>query len=141
MIENEKNEQVRRFLQLCEDSSFPHREDVLKGVRSGEYSFEGCSSSPVPSEQLIGTYGIKAKSAARYNSTHARRLVSDTLDFLDELKGLDGEQINFWHFCVSESSQYLLFEGVKSERILGCIFTVARTKVSEDEWERLWDSE
>ena len=134
----ERAEDVQRFLRLCENSAFPHREELLNGINSGEYRLESYSHSEVPSESLLETYLVKAKVVAGHVGEHARRLASDTAAFIEELTKVSREKVNFWHFSVNESSGYTLFEGEDCGRILGCIFTVDRRKVSESDWEKLW---
>ncbi|MDQ3130167.1 MAG: hypothetical protein M3Q99_05330 [Acidobacteriota bacterium] len=136
---SEKDEQIQKFIELCENSSFPHDEELLRGINMGEYLLEGFSNSQVPAKELAGTYKIKAIIAGRNNANHARRLVSDTLSFVDELEKVPNDKVNFWRFSINELSQYTAFEGVDSRKILGCIMTVDKRKVSESEWEKLWN--
>jgi hypothetical protein len=139
MVEN--NEQIQKFIKLCENSSFPHKVELLRGIESGEYLFENFSNSQVPAEELVGIYKIKVKSAARHDSNHSRRLVADTLNFIDELEKVPEDKVNFWHFSIDEPSGFTVFEGVNSQKILGCILTVDKRKVSESEWEELWNEQ
>ncbi len=78
------------------------------------------------------------KIAARNNSNHARRLVADTLNFIDELEKVPNDKVSSWNFSTNESSDFTLFEGINSQKILGCILTVDKRKVSESDWEKLW---
>jgi hypothetical protein len=135
----EKNEQIQKFIELCGNSSFPHREELLRGINTREYLFESVSNSQVSAKELAGIYKIKAQIAGRNNSDHARRLVGDTLKFVVELEKVPNDNVNFWHFSINESSQYTAFEGIDSQKILGCILTVDKRKVSESEWEKLWN--
>lgn len=135
----ENDEQIQRFFELCKNSSFPHREELLIGINNDEYSLESFSNSQVPAKELSGTYKIKAQIAARNNSGHAHRLVADTLMFVGELEKVSDDKINFWHFSIDKSSGFTAFEGVNSQKILGCILTVDKTKVSEIEWGKLWN--
>lgn len=134
-----KGEQIQKFIKLCESSSFPHREELLRGIEVGEYLLESFSNSQVPAKELSGTYKIKAEIAGRNNSFHARRLADDTLQLVSELENAPDDKVNFWHFSVNEASHYVCFEGANSNKILGCILTVDKRKVSESEWEKLWN--
>ncbi len=135
----EKDEQLQRFYKLCENSSFPHQEELLSGIKNGNFSFESFSDSQVSAEELAGTYKIKAQIAGRNNSNHARRLVNDTLLFVSELEKVPNDKVNFWHFGIDEVAGFTVFEGVNSQKILGCILNVDKRKVSESEWEKLWN--
>lgn len=134
-----ENEQLQKFFELCENLSFPHGEELLRGIKSGKYLLEKSSNSQVSAEELARNYKIKSKSAARHNSKHAQRLVNDTLKFIEELEKVPNDKVNFWHFSIDEASGYTVFEGVNSQKILGCILTVDKRKVSESEWEKLWN--
>lgn len=135
----EKYEQVQKFIDLCEYSSFPYREELLRGIKAGEYLLESYSVSQIPTGDLADTYKIKAQIAGINNSFHAQRLVRDTLILVEELKKVPDEKVNFWSFSIDRSSQFTAFEGVSSRKVLGCLFTVAKTKVSELEWKKLWN--
>lgn len=135
----EKDEQLQRFYELCASSSFPHKEELLKGIKSGDCSLKSSSNSQVLAEELARNYKIKLESAKRHNSRHAQRLVSDTLKFIDELEKNPNDKVNFWHFSLGEPSGFTVFEGINSQKILGCILTVDKRKVSESEWEKLWN--
>ena len=135
----EKDEQIQKFIELCESSSFPHREELLKGIDSSRYVFENFSNSQVSANELAGIYKIKAKIAGRNKNIHANRLVQDTLKFVDELEKVLNDKVNFRHFSIDEASGYTVFESVNSQKILGCILTVNKRKVSESDWEKLWN--
>jgi hypothetical protein len=134
----EKDEQLQKFLKLCENSSFPHREEIFKGINEGKYLLESKSDSKVPSEQMLDIYQTRAKIVAEKKGLHAERLKNDILSFVEELKEVLNDRVNFWRFSIDESSHYVCFEGVNSKKILGCILAVDKRKVSEDEWGKLW---
>jgi hypothetical protein len=135
----EKDEQIQKFFELCESSSFSHREELLRGVNAGEYLFESYSNSEVPTQQLLGTYSFRANHLAEKQGKHAQTLRNDTLKFVEELEKFPNDKVKFWHFSINESSQYTVFENVNSQKILGCIRNVDKRKVSESEWEKLWN--
>ena len=135
----ERDGQLQKFFELCENSSFVHREELLKGINEGKYLYESSSNSQVSAEELTGIYKIRVKIATRRNSNHARRLVSDTLMFIDELEKVPNDKVNFWYFSIDKASGYMIFEGINSQKILGCILTVDKRKVSGNEWEKLWN--
>ena len=140
----EKNEQLKKFISLCETSSFPHREELLKGVGTGDYSFEDYSASEIPAGQLLGVYERrmdilrKIIRSSELVGTHAERLLGDTENFVRELENVSDESVNFWRFSVDEKSEYIVFEGVNAERVLGCLLTVDRMNVYDDEWVAIW---
>lgn len=137
----DKDQHIQKFIELCESSSFPHQEELLKGIYTGEYLLESVSNSQVSAEDLFGTYKIKAQIASRNKSIHANRLVADTILFVEELEKVPNDKVNFWSFSINETSQYKAFEAVYSQKILGCILTVDKRKVSESDWNKLWGKE
>lgn len=134
----ENHEYIHKFIELCENSSFPHQVELLRGIENGEYIFERFSDSQVSAKELAKIYKIKVKSAEGHTSIHAQRLVSDTLKFIDELEKVPNDEVNFWHFSIDVSSGFTIFQGVNCQKILGCILTVDKRKVSESAWEKLW---
>jgi hypothetical protein len=135
----ERDKQVQRFFKLCENSFFPHKKDLINGINEGKFFFKSFSDSQVHAKELAEIYKIKAMSAGRHQSIHANRLVKDTLSFVSELEKVPNDKVNFWHFSIDEATGYTIFEGVNSQKVLGCILTVDKRKVSEDEWEKLWN--
>lgn len=136
---SEKDGQLQKFFELCENSSFSHQEELLSGIKSINYSLEDKSNSEVPSEQMLDTYQVRAKILAERKGFHAERLKNDTLRFVEELKKAPTDKVNFWRFRINDSSHYICFEGVNSQKILGCILAVNKRKISEDEWGKLWN--
>jgi hypothetical protein len=137
----EKDEQIKRFFELCENLVFPHREELLRGIETGEYLLKNHSNLKVPSSELLDIYGRRAKHLMKYKSNHAQRLRGEVLIFLDNLEKLSNEKVKFWSFSKDEASSYDIFEGVNSQKILGCFLTVSKEKVAESEWEKLWSEE
>lgn len=123
----ERNDQIERFLALCETSSFPNRDELVRGIGTGEYRLKRLSASDIPSKQLLGVYGVRARMLGdrimsnELKGTHAERLLRDTRFLVEALGKIPGEHINFWRFSIDEASEYLAFEGINCERVLGCI--------------------
>ncbi|MGI8542874.1 MAG: hypothetical protein ACR2MD_05270 [Aridibacter sp.] len=134
----ERDEKIKSFLELCENSSFSHREELIRGIEADEYLFESYSNSEAPSKQLLNIYTVRAKIVAEKNGNHAKRLKDDILKFTSELKKTPDEKVKSWHFSINESSSYLAFEGINSKKILGCFLIIDKRKVSESEWKNLW---
>jgi hypothetical protein len=136
-----KDERIQRFFELCNSSSFPHREELLRGIKAGKYSFTSNSTSEVPSEQMLDIYKVRVDILSEKKSLHAQRLKNDVWMFVNELEKTPNEKVKFWKFSVDESSSYVVFEGSNSQRILGCLLVVDRRKVSEADWQKLWSEE
>ncbi len=134
----EHSEQLQKFFDLCENSSFPYQEELLEGVRSGKYSLKNYSESGVSVESILDTYKTKSRIVGGHAGEHARRLANDMHLFIEKLRKVSADTINFWHFSVNESTNYTLFEAKNREQILGCILTIDRRKVSAAEWDKLW---
>lgn len=140
------NEQVREFLHICEAAPFPRREELLQGIKSGKCVLEDRSTSRVPSKQLLRLYELRVRhlrkriSAEEISDPHAERLLSDTENLVIELAKSPDEIIDLWRFSIDESTQYGVFEAVNAKRVLGCLLTVDKRRVSDGEWESLWGS-
>ena len=137
----DKDGRIQRFFELCKSSSFPHREELLRGIETDEYSLKKYSSSEVPSKQMLDIYKVRERLLGRKRSKHAQRLRNEVLMYINELEQAPNDKVNFWLFSINDSSQYIVFEGVNSQKVLGCLLIVSKTKVSESEWKKLWGKE
>ena len=141
----ELDERIQKFRTLCEKSSFPHKQDLVEGIESGKYGLHQRFGFSVPSKQMLNIYSARASSLERRISTneingiHPERLLRDVESLVTELTGLSDEKIDCWTWSIDESSSYTAFEGINSKRILGCILTVDKRAVSENEWKELWE--
>jgi hypothetical protein len=124
----ENNERLQRFFEICENSPFPHREELLSGIKNGEYFLESKSNSEVPAEQLLGIYEVRAEIIGEKKGFQVERLKNDILSFVEELKKVSNEKVTLWHFSIDEASQFFCFEGISSQKILGCLLTVDKRK-------------
>lgn len=135
----EKDEQLQKFFELCKNSSFPHREELLKGIKAGEYLLDSHSDSEISSIQMLDIYRGREEHLSKFKGNHAKRLKQEVSFFVNELEQAIDEEIRSWCFLINESSHYVCFEGINSQKILGCMLTVGKRKVSESEWEKLWN--
>ncbi len=141
------NGQMEKFSLLCESASFPHSEELLKGIGSGELALENRSNFRVSSKQLLGIYDLRARhlrkriDSAEISRPHARRLLSDTESFVLELAKAPDEAVDLWRVSADDFTEFVVFEAVTAKRVLGCLLTVSRAKVSESEWAVLWGEE
>jgi hypothetical protein len=116
----------------------------VNGIESKEYVLSKYYNSTVSATQLLNIYSARARSLERRISAneikgvHPERLLEDTEQFVEELAAVPDEKVNFWAFSIDGSSSYTVFVGVNKSRILGCLLTVDKGKVSENEWDELW---
>jgi len=140
VLGNDAESQLNDFVALCSRSDFSHREEILKGIHSGEYSLTNGSGRVVPVENQLGIFRRRSEHVGRSasKSSHAKQMVDDINAYVCELEKAGDDEIRFWNVSVNEMSSYAIFEGVKAGKILGCIFGIDRTKVSVDEWNKIW---
>lgn len=133
-----KEDEIQKFLEVCESSSFPYREELLDGIRSKKVIFVSFTDTEFSSKHFHDIYFVRAKILARDKSNHAQRIRTEVLIFLENLELLPDEKIKGWGFSKDETSNFAVFEGINSRSILGCILATDKTKVSEEEWQNLW---
>ena len=137
------DERVQEFLRLCENSSFLHKEDLVRGITSGDYELSNYWSSDVPAAQLLNIYRARARylqkriTSREVEGVHPERLLKDTENFVNELASASDDKVRCWTFSIDGSSSYTVFEGVNASRIFGCLLTVDKRSVSESEWDEL----
>jgi hypothetical protein len=137
---NQKDEQLKYFQNLVENSLFNHREKIIEGLKNGSLILEDKSENETHSQSLLEIYQHRAIGLAqRKKGVHAERLVKDTLAFCENLAKLPDEKVRFWHLKIDNVWGYTVFEGVESKSVLGCIFTADRRFVSEEEWNEIWN--
>jgi hypothetical protein len=72
--------------------------------------------------QLLKIYRRRADHLRRYNTPHAQELRADVLDLCDALANTSEEDCQIWTFSSPPNSDYTIFEGAETGRILGCVF-------------------
>lgn len=135
---SENDSKMQEFLELCARSEFPNRDDVLRGLASGEYSLEDYHEGKVPAFRLLNIYKTRAGRLAQYSNEHAQKLRKDSLSLVAELKGLDHDFVNSWSVAINEFTSYFLFFAIGSDKIIGCLRVIDRRKVSEEKWNEIW---
>jgi hypothetical protein len=130
-----------RFLELCEKSSFPHQKEVLEVVSAG--SVPSKATGDVAAIDIGRVYEGRARGLEErgVRTDHSRTLLEDTLYFVDELKLHETDRIAFWSVPIDLSSEFIAFEATNAQRLIGCMQTVDKRKVTESEWNRLWGKE
>jgi hypothetical protein len=95
----------------------------------------------LPCRHFLEIYRYRAVHLSRYQTAHARSLREDVLALCDELAKTPEEPVQVWRFSMAPYYNFAVFEGVNSQRILGCNSTADRRLMSEQEWEELWETE
>ncbi len=137
---NERDEQLKYFLNLVENSLFNYREKIIEGLKSGKLILEDKLKNEVFSQSLLEIYQHRANGLAqREKGIHSERLVKDTLAFCENLAKFPDDRVSFWRLRIDNVWSYTVFEGTESKKILGCILTADRRFVSEEEWNEIWN--
>ena len=133
-----------QFIERHKDSEFRLKDELFAKLSSGEcvldYNPEGQQSS-LPCSHFLHIYRRRAEHLRRFDAPHAQRLREDALALCEELAKTPDEICRLWVFSLPPYSDYTVFEGAESGRILGCLFTVDKRLAPSDEWERLWHGE
>ena len=134
-----RDTETEHLLSLCEGSLFSHKEELVAGIKSGLFELKDRHEGKVPAQSLIDVYTRRLKRISAKPGEHAEGLAKDIESFVENLRKNCDEQLDLWHVSVSESSAFTLFEGLSNRKILGCLATVDRRKVTEQEWQMLWN--
>ena len=101
---------------------------------------ENESGNETQAQGLLEVYQYRANGLAqREKGCHAKRLVKDTLAFCENLAKSPNDKVGFWHLKIDDVWGYTVFEGVESNKVLGCILTADRRFVTEEEWNEIWN--
>ena len=129
--------EVEQFKRLCENSTFTYREEIFKGLESGDYILESHNNSEISGQQLLDVYELRAERLSEYQGHHAEQLRNEVLAFCRELKKAPDDSVKFWNISKDKATSFNVFSN--SQKILGCVLTVDRRMVSEDDWNKLWN--
>ena len=131
-----ESERAERFKEICTKSVFTYREKVLNELGNSEYTLNSRNKSAVPAKDVLNIYNGRAQRLSKYTGTHAIRLRNEVVALCRELEKYPNDLIEVLSFSDGETSDYVLF--CNSHRILGCLLTVDRRKVTDKHWEELW---
>lgn len=86
---------------------------------------------------LLASYQIRHRNLLSKAGSHAAQLAVSIEEFCNELRVYCGPLITVT-FRGERPFEFTLFLTASGERVLGCLRTVSKLGVSQDEWERLW---
>lgn len=132
----EKDEQLQRFFQLCKNSSFPHREELIDGIKNNEIDFSRYSQTKSNGKHFLGIYTFRAKRLANAETESGKRLNKEVLLLCENLKNSLEDEIGLWVFCKRPNWMYGLFENIRTSEIVGCTLGTDKRIVSEGDYER-----
>ena len=93
--------------------------------------------SEIDCESLLRTYRIRLEHLKQFDSPHARDLSKTTAEFVANLESYQGSKVHSATIQGNRAREYLLFL-TQDLSVIGCIQTVSKLKLSEDEWLELW---
>jgi hypothetical protein len=131
---------INIFRVLCERSHFPNKDEILERISSKDFKLEKGSGSGVAAASMLSIYRRRRDHVAKraLNSDHAARMLREIAAYVIELEKNPDEEVVIWNVGFDKTSSFSLFEGVKTNKILGCIYGVDKRKVTESEWNEIW---
>ncbi|MEP7706635.1 hypothetical protein [Paraglaciecola sp. 25GB23A] len=98
------------------------------------------SKDPVSCEELLYTYQQRVEHLSQFTTEHAVQLKASTDELCSNLRNHKEEQCLFHTLKGSVKHQYNLVVLKNSNILLGCLKTVSKLNVTEQEWLHLWGS-
>src|SRR6185369_142400 len=127
---------IEEFVAQHSQSDFRHRDQLFLLLRSSAVTCK-TDSSLVSCEHLLNIYRRRANHLLRYTTSHAQQLRDDVLALCDALANTRDEHCRLWSFS-SPDSDYTVFEGAETGRILGSVLAKDKRLTTPNEWDNLW---
>jgi len=128
---------IEEFVARHSQSDFRHRDQLFSLLRSSAVTCE-TDSSLVSCGHLLNIYRRRANHLQRYATSYAQQLRDDVVALCDALASTGDEHCRLWSFSSSPDSDYTVFEGAETGRILGCVFAKDKRLTPPGEWDNLW---
>ena len=129
---------LEAFIQRHQDSQFRHKNELWAGIKAGQIiGHPEPHEANLPCQHFLLIYRRRSEHLGKYGSDHARNLRADALAFCEELEKTPDELVRFWTF-EQPPKDFIVFEGINSGRVLGCLRTVSKLLVDEESWHKLW---
>jgi hypothetical protein len=127
------------FVQQHGTKQFRHSEELLSIVARSDCSLNASDPTDdhAPCRNYLGIYRRRVKHLRAFNTQHAISIGEDCEALCRELEQTPEEPCRLWIFK-SSIREFVIFEGVVTQRILGCISAVDKREVDEAAWEKLW---
>ena len=134
----ENDEQLQRFFELCENSSFPHREEIINQIRSKEVNLHSYSQTKSNGKQFFDIYKFRGERLAKSETEYGKRLSNEIKLLCDNLEISLEDEIGLWIFSKKPNWIYAMFENIRTKKILGCTLGTDKRIVSENDYEKYW---
>ncbi|WP_137671670.1 hypothetical protein [Agarivorans sp. Toyoura001] len=118
---------------LCESNS------VIKELDNGAVIRIGSGVAKARKEQLYKTYEIRLKFISDRKGLHAQRISNSISEFVENLILEDPEYLQTARVKVNPYGSYLVWFIPNTFKIIGCMFTISQSEVSDGKLEDLWD--
>jgi hypothetical protein len=127
----------QEFIARHSQSDFRHKDELLSLLTSGDATFEN-NPSLVSCRDLLSIYRRRADHLQKFATPHAHQLRDDVLALCEGLATTQDENCRLWNFSSPPNSDYTVFEGAETGRILGCVLAKNKLLTPPDEWDNLW---
>ena len=123
---------------VLEKSKLKEAGNALNQVRGGA-QVELETESKATAGALIETYGERRAHLAEFTSHHAQRLRRSTVEFCEGLERLaDDESISYARVDDSLLGSYIVWYLTTRSELVGCLYVIGKSEVSDDIWDELW---
>jgi len=128
---------MSEILEILNNSNLSASKEVVSEFDSLDIEYP---KRAVSCKELLSIYKRRANHLSHFKTEHAIQLKVSTEELCNNLLSREAEQC-FLHTLESSSKhEIILVVSQKTNLLLGCLKTVSKLKVSENEWAQLWDS-
>ncbi len=111
-------------------------------LRDEKTHFERESETLAVPTALIETYETRLEHLAKFNTHHAQRLRRATEEFCTGLQALDDEQgIAYGRLDDPLLGSYIIWYNPEGAVVVGCLYVIGKSEVTEDVWQSLWQED
>ncbi|HEV8593519.1 MAG TPA: hypothetical protein VGQ55_15550 [Pyrinomonadaceae bacterium] len=133
------NSELQAFIARCEQFDFRNREELLKGIQSGEiFLVSHQPDSDYPCRHFLGIYQRRAEHLNKFQTEHAERLRKDVLEFVENMQKAPDQRLKSWTFTKKPNMLFSVFESTDLTQIFGCIKALDTRLTPEHTWNDLW---
>ena len=122
---------LQQFIQRYREQKFPHNEALFLALDKGKAKRHTEESDPMPCAVVLKIYKRRAEHLRSLGS-EGEALLADVTALCEQLEEVPDELIQGWIFEMPPHHLFYVFEGINSQRILGCSFGMDKTLMDND---------
>lgn len=132
---------LQKFLATIQVQDFPHKEELFDAIAAGRCTFISGGGSTTDATQLLRIYRVRRAHLAGIRAAHAQALASDVSWFCQNLEAALQARVVICSVDIGPSYSLGFFLDAETNKVLGCLKTVSKLDVTDEQWERLWSQE